>query len=276
MNFARMSGQLTDHKKAKVVILPLPYPGESLFAPKLVQAPGAILKASADLSLYDIATRSEPFLKGIHTHDPLNLPADREEAIIALEREASALFQKDKMVVSLGGDPLISEGLVKAASNRYEDLTLVRLDAQAGLGKNGIMAKIRPFCPSVILGVRSMEKEEWKMIDRDRLILARDLIIHGLNAAMDAVDQLSDHVYLSIDMDIFDPSSVPFVPAPEPGGLDWYLVNALIREIASERKIVGMDLVGLLPQEGFSAPDYLAAKLIYRILSMNFSQQLSL
>jgi len=275
MNFARLSGQFVEYKKAKTVILPIPFGGEGEFGEQFSRSPEAILRASAGLSLFDIATRSEPFRKGIYTHNPLQLTGGREDVFLALEQQVSPFFRDDKIVVSLGGDPSISEGLIKSALNRYEDLTVLRLDAQANRLMSGIMGRIESLCPSVILGVRSMEKSEWETMDRDHLILARDLVVHGLSAALDALDLLSEHVYLSIDMDVFDPAFVPFVPSPEPGGLDWYLINSIIREVSSERKIVGVDLTGLLPQADSPAPDYLAAKLIYRILSMHFSQQLT-
>jgi agmatinase len=117
-----------------------------------------------------------------------------------------------------------------------------------------------------------MDKEERGKVDLDRMVFARDLHYHGVSAAGDALDMLSDTVYITIDLDVLDPSSMPSVERPEPGGIDWYLLTRLIRQVASEKRIVGLDVVGLVPQPNHPAAEFLAAKLIYRVLSMIFSR----
>ncbi len=255
--------------------MPIPY---SKSGEESDHAPGAILDASSSLFLYDHETNSEVYLNGICTLPPLACPDLPSEMVTAVHKQASLLFREDKTVVGISGSRLATLGLVQAALDRYRNLNVLQLDAHAQLQtpkeftETSLMTEVNKLCPSVQIGIRGMEKSERSHTDPDRIVFARDLYRHGINAANDALDILSDRVYVTINLNVLDPSTMPSVTRPEPGGLDWYMLTRLIRQVTLEKKIVGLDVVGLTPKHGTPAPDYLAAKLIYRSLSMIFSR----
>ncbi|MCF8055810.1 MAG: agmatinase [Desulfocapsa sp.] len=277
MRFADIPDQYREYHSSKVVILPIPYDGTSTWMKGADLGPQAILQASEHLELYDIETGTEVYRQGICTLDPLSCPEDPKEMVARVQKLALPLFRDNKLVVGLGGEHSISIGLIQAAHACYPDVSVLQLDAHSDLRDSYqdspynhacVMARVNEICPSVQVGIRSMDKAELKKIDPDRLVLARNLHLHGIHAAVEALELLSDNVYITIDMDVLDPSYMPATGTPEPGGIDWYMLNMLIQRVAGEKKIVGLDVVELLPQQQNRAPDFLAAKLIYRSLSM--------
>ena len=277
LQFANIPVKYREYTHSKIVILPIPY---STDAQGSDLAPQAILEASSALFLYDHETDSEVYLHGICTLPPLQGPVGSTDMVTAVQQQAATLFRDDKTVVGISGSRMITLGLVQGALDRYRSLSVLQLDAHADLMASdkqeltpvSVMTEVNKLCPSVQIGIRGMEKSERSHIDPDRIVFARDLFRHGINAANDALDILTDRVYITLNLNIFDPSSMPSVSKPEPGGIDWYMLTRLIGQVALEKKIVGMEIVGLHPRPGNTAPDYLAAKLIYRILSMIFSR----
>lgn len=277
LQFANIPIKYREYKQSKIVILPIPYSNNT---EESDLAPQAILDASTALFLYDHETDSEVFLQGICTLPPVQCPASPTDMVTAVQQQAVLLFRDEKIVAGLSGNRMVTLGLVQGALDRYRDLSVLQLDAHANLMISdnqeitsvSVMTEVNKLCPSVQIGIRGMERAERAHTDPDRIVFARDLFRHGINAANDALDILTDRVYVTIDLSVFDPSSMPSVGKPEPGGIDWYMITRLIGQVALEKKIVGLDVVGLLPKHGNTAPDYLAAKLIYRILSMIFSR----
>ena len=276
MKFADLSEKYSAYKQAKVVVLPIPFDGTSTWMKGADQGPQALLEASAYLELYDIQTDSEVYRRGICTQPPVKCPASPEGMIAEVRKQAAHLFKDNKIVVGIGGEHSVTVGLVQAALEKYSNLSVLQFDAHTDLRDTYegskfnhacVMARVNELCSSVQVGIRSMDISERSKVDHDRLVLARDLHYHGMNAATDALDLLSDDVYITIDLDVLDPSCMPSTGTPEPGGLDWHMINALIARVSSEKKIVGFDVVELLPQMNNRAPDFLAAKLIYRTLS---------
>lgn len=283
MKFADMPDQYRDYASSKVVILPIPYDGTSTWMKGADRGPQAILDASFHLELYDIETGTEVYRHGICTLDPVSCPKDPGEMVAELRQHALPLFRDNKLVVGLGGEHSITVGLLQAAQARYPNLSVLQLDAHTDLRDSYmgspynhacVMARANEICPVVQVGIRSMDIEEMDSIEPDRLVLAHDLHKHGIKAATNALDQLTDTVYLTVDLDVLDPSCMPSTGTPEPGGIDWYMLNQIIEYVASEKKIVGMDVVELLPRKHNQAPDFLAAKLIYRSLSMILTDSL--
>ncbi len=277
LQFANIPPKYREYHHAKIIVLPIPSSKETEGAD---HAPQAILDASTLLFLYDHETDSEVYLNGICTLPPLQCPESSSEMITEIQKKTVSLFREDKTVVGMSGNRLVTLGLVQAALDRYRSLNVLQLDAHANLQtahKHEItsaclMTEVNKLCPSVQIGIRGMEKIERSRTDPDRIVFARDLFRHGINAANDALDILSDRVYITINLNVLDPSSMPSVSHPEPGGIDWYMLTRLIGQVALEKKIVGFDVVGLTPKHEISAPNYLAAKLIYRTLSMAFSR----
>jgi agmatinase len=271
MNFLNLSAKKVPYNQAKALILPVPYGGSSRMAQHIEKGPEVILQASQMLSEYDVETNTDLNELGLHTLDAFPCQGKPEEINEELANQCSPHFKKNKLVAAIGGSHLISEGLVSAAMAQDNNLSVLHLGAHPHLFDPGtdqpdIMARIKEKCAVSHIGIRSMNGMEKKKIHLDNLVLARDIYNNGLNAAIDALDVLGESVYLVINLDILDPACMPAVVKPEPGGLDWYMLNNLIRMIAREKSIVGFDVTGLVPQKNGLYTHLLAAKLVYKTL----------
>lgn len=282
MNFADLSKKNSEYNRSEVVIIPVPYDGTSTWMKGADRGPQAIIEASAHLELYDIETDSEVYRQGICTLPPIDCPKDPQDMVKVVRNKAEQLYRDNKFVVGLGGEHSVSIGLIQAAFDKYNNLSVLQFDAHSDLRDSYegsrynhacVMARVKEICPFVQVGIRSMDISEKKNMNPDRLVLARDLHRYGINAAADTLDMLTDTVYITIDLDVLDPSYMPSTGTPEPGGIDWHLLTGLIGQVASEKKIVGIDIVELLPRHDNKSPDFLAAKLLYRSLSMIFKDK---
>ena len=279
--FGGLAEQYTEYRQAKTVILPIPYDKTSTWLKGADRGPQALLEASVNLELFDIETGTEVFQTGICTLPPVVCPDEPEDMVKEVRKQALQHFQQGKFVVGLGGEHSVTVGLVRAAVEVHPGLSVLQFDAHSDLRQTYqgspynhacVMARINELCTSVQVGIRSMDKEEWDKADRDRIVFAHDLHKYGMNAADETLDMLHDKVYITVDLDVLDPSLMPSTGTPEPGGLDWYTLIGLMRRVVRERNVVGMDVVELMPGKHNRAPDFLAAKLIYRTLSMVFGR----
>ena len=274
MNFLNQSLKKPPYNQAKVCVLPISYGGQTEQDLKLGDGPAAIMHASQLLSTYDVETNIDIGDIGVHTAEQLSLTGNPHEAVEELVTQATAHFKKGKFVAGIGGSHLISLGLVRAALTQYNAVGVLHLGAHphmiasedGALHEGGVMARIKEKCPVSHLGIRSMTRAEKGKIHLDNLVFARDIYNNGLNAAADVIDFLSEKVYLVIHLDVLDPACMPAVVRPEPGGLDWYTLNALIRMVAREKTIVGFDVTGMVPQHKGSHAHLLAAKLIMKTI----------
>lgn len=280
-DFGGLGEKYTEYRQAKTVILPIPYDGTSTWLKGADLGPAALLDASVNLELFDIETGTEVYRTGICTLPPVVCPAEPQDMVAEVRKQALQHYRQGKFVAGLGGEHSVTVGLVRAAAEVYPGLSVLQFDAHTDLRQEYegspynhacVMARVNELCSSVQVGIRSMDKTEWDGADRDRIVFAHDLHKYGMNAADEALELLHDNVYLTIDLDVLDPSVMPSTGTPEPGGLDWYTLVSLIRRVVRERNVVGMDVVELLPSEQNRAPDFLAAKLIYRTLSMIFAR----
>jgi len=277
-NFADLPPQYSRLENSAVVILPVPYDGTSTWGKGADKGPQAIIEASANMELYDIETDSEMYLKGIFTDDfikPQPLPEDVVEKVA--ERVKSHI-EKNQFTVVIGGEHSVSIGSIKAHARKYKDMTVLQLDAHSDLRDeyNGskynhacVMARARELCPIVQVGIRSMDSSEKQSLQKENIFFAKD-IYNNRDWIPKAVSKLSAQVYITIDLDVFDPSIMPATGTPEPGGLFWYDVLALLKAVFEKRNVVGFDVVELCPDSRNKAPDFLAAKLIYKALSYKF------
>lgn len=270
MNFLNLSATKPPYNQAKAVILPVPYKGSGR-TPGMDKGPEVILQASQMLSAYDVETNTDLNELNLHTLDPMVCPENRQEVMDELANQTSPHFKKNKLVAAIGGSHLISEGLVRAALGQDNNLSVLHLGAHPHLldpatEEPDVMARIKEKCMISHIGIRSMVKAEKGKILIDNLVFARDIYNNGLNAAADAIDVLSETVYLAINLDVLDPACMPAVAKPEPGGLDWYTLNNLIRMVAREKTIIGFDVTGLAPQQNGLHAHLLAAKLVYKTL----------
>jgi len=241
------------------------------------KGPAAIIKASGYMELYDIETDSEVYREGIFTA-PAVRASTSEQMIRKVRSRVSGIIEDSKFAVVLGGEHSVSIGAIGAHAEKFSDMSVLHLDAHTDLRDSYegsryshacAMARVRELVDTVIsVGIRSMDSTELSCINRDRLFLARDIKSSPVWIE-EAVDRLTGTVYVSVDLDVFDPSVIPSTGTPEPGGLDWYQVTDLLREVSFRREVVGFDVVELCPSKA-KASDFLAAKLVYKLLSYRF------
>ena len=242
------------------------------------EGPTAIIEASANMELYDIETDSEVYRKGIFTENTIGGEISTAEMIKAVHDAVRYYLEKDKFTVVVGGEHSVSIGSIKAHVERHADMTVLQLDAHADLREeyNGskynhacVMARTKELCPIVQVGIRSMDSSEKQLMDQSGTFFAETL--HNHNDWIDKViSKLSKNVYVTVDLDVFDPSIMSSTGTPEPGGLSWYDVLALLKAACDKRNVVGFDVAELCPDSTNKAPDFLAAKLIYKLLSYKF------
>jgi agmatinase len=180
--------------------------------------------------------------------------------------------------VVIGGEHSVSIGSIKTYAEHFANLTVLQLDAHADLREkyNGskynhacVMARAKELCPIVQVGIRSMDYSEKESIDPSRTFFAKD-IYNNTDWIKKVISKLSDKVYITIDVDVFDPSIMPSTGTPEPGGLLWYDVIGFLKSVFEKKDVVGFDVAELCPDTKNKAPDFLAAKLIYKLLSYKF------
>ena len=274
-HFTGPDGASTDFESSKIVILPVPYDRTSTWIKGADKGPFALLEASPQLELYDIDTACEVYKQGIYTLPPVSVDLSPEEMVKSVESEVKKLLDEGKFVVLLGGEHSVSIGSARAHAAKYNDLSVLHLDSHADLREEYeasrfnhacVAARIKEVAPVVEVGVRSMSAEEKDKLPPEDIFFARD-IVGRTGWADEVASRLKDNVYVTIDLDVFDPAIMPSTGTPQPGGLDWYQVMSLLEAVARNKNVVGFDVVELCPNENNKAPDFLAAKLVYKFLS---------
>jgi len=278
VNFGGIPEKYTVLEKSRIVILPVPYDETSTWIKGSDKGPEAILEASTQVELYDIETEREIYKAGIYTADPITENSSPKKMINSVYSKVISHLKHNKFVVVIGGEHSVSIGSVIAHAENYDDFCVLQLDAHGDLRQKYegsiynhacVMARIREVAPFVQLGIRSICKEELDYMTTENVFWAKDII--GNNSWMDkAIDKLKENVYITIDLDVFDPSIMPSTGTPEPGGLMWYETIEFLKKLNSKKNIVGFDIVELCPNEQNKGPDFLAAKLLYSLLSIRF------
>lgn len=278
INFGFLSEEHSNPETAAVVIIPVAYDGTSTWLKGADKGPSAILEASANMELYDIETDSEVYKKGIFTEEIIGGEISTAEMVEVVAETTKYYLEKGKFTVVIGGEHSVSIGPIGVYAKQFDNLTVLQLDAHSDLRDqyNGskfnhacVMARAKELCPVVQAGIRSMDYSEKKSMDTSKVFFAND-IHDSTDWVKKVISKLSDNVYITIDLDVFDPAIMPSTGTPEPGGLFWYDVLALLKAVAGKKNIVGFDVVELCPGEENKAPDFLAAKLIYKLLSYKF------
>jgi agmatinase len=266
------------YDQSEVIILPVPYDATSTYIKGADRGPAAILDASPALEFYDIETGGEAHKVGIHTLDPLITGDDPEEVTKAVCEITGRLFSEGRFPVIIGGNHTISIGAFKAASDAFPGLTILQLDAHSDLrpvyegsplNHACAMARALEYAPIVQVGIRSMSAEELPFVKRNRIFYAHDLY-YDKKLYNKALKLLSENVYITIDLDVFDPSVMPSTGTPEPGGPDYRELIHFLRDVIRKRNVVGFDVVELCPSDSDKTPDFMAAKIIYQLLSYKF------
>lgn len=281
--FGGLSAEFRNPKTSQIAILPVPYDKTSTWQKGADKGPAAIISASANMELYDIATHSEVYRRGIFTLPPIKHGGSPERLAEKVQTAVSKLFAIEKFPVLLGGEHSVSIGAFRAAAERYSDtLSILQIDAHADtreeyLGSKCnhacVMARARELCPITQVGIRAIDVEEFARLDPNRVFYAHEITVEPDDWMEEAVDQQRENVYVTIDLDGFDSSLLPATGTPEPGGLSWNDVNQLLEMLTAERNVIGFDVVELLPRKELWASDFIAAKLVYRFLSMIFARR---
>lgn len=276
--FAGIETEKANEKEADVFLQSIPYDGTSTWGKGADKGFEVFLDALENMEVYDIETDSEVFQRGVHILESISEKESPEKVFQAVYKSTKELLQSDKFLTFFGGEHSISIGIIKAFYEKYENLTVLQIDAHADLRPEYHGSPFNHACAVydasknanlIQVGIRSMDISEKEHLNPEQCYFAED--IYGQSDWMQkSIDQMSDQVYITIDFDAFDPSIMPSTGTPEPGGLLWNPTLQYLRKVFEQKEVVGFDLVELAPIENFKAPDFLAAKLYYKLLSYKF------
>jgi agmatinase len=283
--FCGLTPPYSELQRAKVVILPAPYDGTTEWRSGTRHGPQSIIDASRYLELYDLELDREIYKVGIHTLPELEpLMSGPEDMIERVYQVTRGLIQKGKFVLMLGGEHSLSLGTIRAFKEAFPELSVLQLDAHADLrdeylgtkySQACVMRRIFELCPIVQFGVRSLSWEEKQFLTQNKMT---PFYISDLEPAAVPMEQmlalLGENVYITVDADVFDPSIMPAVGTPEPGGLQWQQVLNLLRAVAFHKHVVGFDIMEFCPQEGPISCAFLLAKLAYKFIGYVIPQSL--
>ncbi len=282
--FGELADEDARYDTCRTVIVPVPYDRTTTYGGGSRNGPQAIIEASRHLELYDMELDRDISASGIHTLPGLVCPAGDPEALVALvEETVASLIQDGKFVITLGGEHAVALGAARAHRQAKPGLSVLQLDAHADLRDSFEECRLSHACvarrllddgPVVAAGIRSISEEELPSLDDENhyLLGADAMRERGIqDAAAVIADRLQGDVYLTFDLDFLDPSVMPSTGTPEPDGFLFHEALAIIRKVAESRRIVGFDLCELAPIPALHAPDFLAAKLLYKILGYTLS-----
>ncbi len=273
-------GVQTPYQEARVVIVPVAYDLTTSYGPGARFGPRALLNASANVELFDDELGFSPTDVGVHTSDIIEqIVAGPERMIEAVADAIGGVLDDGRFPVLVGGDHSLSVGAFRALATREKSLTILQLDAHADLREEYqgspfshacVMARARELFPCVQVGIRSISAPEFERVQRERLPLFPARRCHDDREAVvrEAISCLGQRIYLTIDLDVLDPSILPSTGTPEPGGFRWDEICWFVRELTKGREVVGFDLMELAPIPGLHAPDFMAAKLLNKVLGL--------
>lgn len=266
---------------AKIVLIPVPYDGTSTWQKGADKGPEAFLEASENMELYDIETDSEVYKQGVYLADPVTENASPEEMVEAVYQTTKSYLTRNKFVTLFGGEHSISIGSIRAFNEVFDNLSVLHIDAHADLRKEYEGSPCNHACAVyeasqttnlVQVGIRSMDKSETTVMDPEKTFFAHEMIDNEFWID-NVLEALGENVFITFDLDAFDPSIMPSTGTPEPGGLLWYETLEFLRRVFDEKNVVGFDIVELCPNDNHPASNFAAAKLYYKMLSYKFEPQ---
>ncbi len=268
-------------ENSDIVIQSVPFELTASYQKGTKQGPSAIIEASQYLELFDIETQTEVCSeKKIFTSEPLQFDTSKD-MLFGLRENTSSLLTQGKFVVTLGGEHSISFPCIQAHADHYGKISVLQLDAHADLhpALNGnplshgsVIARVKELKNVdglAAVGIRSMSSIE-KNYMSDQLTVYSHEIHESDNWIEPVIESLGDLVYVTLDIDVFDPSLIPSTGTPEPGGLFWHQVFQLLKKLTHIKKVIGFDVVELMPIKGIVSPEFTAAKAVYKLLSYIF------
>jgi len=271
----------TNFEQARVVILPIPLDRTTSYVAGTRNGPHEILVASAHMELWDEETGTDVHSIGIFTMPEMEFPhGSMDEVTAEIHRVASELVSRGKFPFVLGGEHSITPPVVQAVAAAHPGVTVLQIDAHADLRESYMgtphnhacaMRRVQQYARTTQVGIRSLSPEEAAAAPDLPTRIFYDFDMRRDEGWIDrVVESLGEDVYITIDCDGLDPAIMPAVGTPEPGGLSWYETLRLLKRVIESRRVVGCDLVELCPMPGNVAPNFLCAKLVYKILSYRF------
>jgi len=278
--YAGIPAKYAGFDKSKIVLIPVPYDGTSTWKKGADKGPEAFLEASENMELYDIETNSEVYKNGVFLTAPILENSSPEAMVAAVYQFTKEQIIRNKFVTLFGGEHSISIGAIKAFNECFDNITVLQIDAHADLRKEYEGSKFNHACAMfeasqhtnlIQVGIRSMDVSEKTVMNTNNVFFAHD--INNDSYWMDnAIELMSDNVYVTFDLDAFDPSILSATGTPEPGGLLWYETLEFLRKVFSEKNVIGFDIVELCPNGDSAASNFTAAKLYYKMLSYKFEE----
>lgn len=279
IRFLGLQDQFAAYDRSRFVILPIPYDGTTSFQVGTRNGPARIIEASRQLEWFDEELEREVHKPGIHTMHPLEPDASGPAAMHErVYKHARKIVRDGKFLIGLGGEHSVTSGLVRAVASKHKKLSILQIDAHLDLRDTyqesphshaSVMRRCMHWVERIVpVGIRNVSIDEHKFLKSSgiRPVMARECYMSD-DWAERALDGLGEKVYVTIDIDGFDPAYAPGTGTPEPGGLDWYQVTSLLQLVAGERQIVGADVVEVMPIPGQAVTEFLAARLIYKLIA---------
>jgi agmatinase len=279
-NYAGIPDEFATEQNSKIVLIPVPYDGTSTWVKGADLGPDAFLDASANMELYDIETDSEVYRQGVYLDEAVQGHTSPESMVDEVHKRVKSWLEKDKYVTIVGGEHSITIGCVRAFREKFENLTVLQIDAHADLRPEYEGSACNHACAVyeaskttnlIQVGIRSMDVSE-----KEHMNMSKTFFAHTIAATPDDVwmqqvlDLCTENVFITIDLDGFDPSILPSTGTPEPGGLSYYQVLNLIKKVIQHKKLVGFDIMELCPNETERSSDFFMAKLYYKMLTYQF------
>ena len=280
-NYAGIPDKFAQLETSKIILIPVPYDGTSTWGKGADRGPEAFLEASENMELYDIETESEVYEQGIHLADAITESASPEALVDVVHATVKEHIKRNKFVTLVGGEHSLSIGSIRAFNECFDNLTVLQIDAHADLRKSYEGSAYNHACAVheasqttnlVQVGIRSMDAVEKTFMDSEKTFFAHEMAEDEFWTDK-VIEALTDNVFVTFDLDALDPSIMPSTGTPEPGGLLWYETLDFLKRVFEEKNVVGFDLVELCPNPNNKAPDFLAAKLYYKMLSYKFSDE---
>jgi agmatinase len=273
--FCGLNEPFSDYGKAKFAVIPVPYEKTTSYGKGTAGGPNAILEASRYMELYDEELDCNTAESGIATLKPVLSDDSPEELTEELQRVCVKVLKDKKFPVVLGGEHSISLGMLLALKDQYKDVSVLQFDAHADLrdtyqgSKHShacVMRRIREHAPAVQVGIRSFSDDEADIVKKERKSIFMAAEMQRRDYTKEIVSRLGKNVFITFDVDAFDPSIMPSTGTPEPGGMGWYDALRILRAVSQERNVVGFDAVELAPNPQTTAPDYTVSRLVYRVM----------
>ena len=278
MTFAGIPEKYASFDNAEILLQSIPYDGTSTWGKGADKGFERFLEAAENMELYDIETDTEVYRKGIHILPEILEKSTPEKVYEKVYHSSLQIIKSGKFPTFFGGEHSISIGIIKAFYETYPDITILQLDAHADLRPEYNGSAFNHACALydasknsnlIQVGIRSMDKSELDHMKKNNCFFAED-IVGDMDWIERAIGIMKDKVYITLDLDVLDPGIMPSTGTPEPGGLSWETTSQFLKKVFELKEVKGFDIVELAPIKGLKAPDFLVAKLYYKMLSYKF------